>query len=148
MTPTAVKFYTELCARAAACEGAIFHEIYVAERLVAVLFGMVDQHTVYLLQTYYDAAFEAGSPGRLLMRELIGWAAAHNVRWIDFNGNSAYVRMFASEPYSFGQCWVFRNNGYSGILQRTMELVEGMRRTFSGLCTRTPALPLASGELE
>ena len=148
MTPAAVKFCTELCARVAPRAGGIFHEIYVAERLVAVLFGVVDQHTVYLLQTYYDAGLESGSPGRLLMRELIGWAAANNMRWIDFNGNSAYVRMFASEPRFFGQVWVFRNSGYSRILHRVMVLIEGVRRALARLHTKSAEPPLPLGELE
>ena len=148
MTPAAVKFYTELCARVAPRAGGVFHEIYVAERLVAALFSMVDQHTVYLLQTYYDAGLESGSPGRLLMRELIAWTAANNMRWIDFNGNSAYVRMFASEPRFFGQVWVFRNNGYSRILHRTMMFAEGVRRALARWSTRTAEPPPSSGELE
>lgn len=144
LTPAMVAFYTDLCGRYAGAGGCVFNEVYVDERLAGTLFSIVDNGKAYALQTYFDDDFATGSPGRLLLREIIDWAARHELDWIDFNGNSPVVRMFASVPVPLGQAWVFRRRGYSALIHGTTTAVESLRRivaTCRATPTATPAEP-------
>lgn len=144
LTPAMVAFYTDLCGRYAGAGGCVFNEVYVDERLAGTLFSIVDNGKAYALQTYFDDDFATGSPGRLLLREIIDWAARHELDWIDFNGNSPVVRMFASVPVPLGQAWVFRRRGYSALIHGTTTAVESLRRivaTCRATPTATPAKP-------
>jgi len=132
VTSSATAFYRDLCARYGESKRCVFHEIRIAGELVAVMFSVVEHDTVFALQTFYDSSVEHGSPGRLLVRELIDWAAKQGIRWIDFNGNSPLVRMFAFEPVTFGQAWAFRTNGYSAMLHGAMMCVERARSIAAG----------------
>lgn len=127
VTAPAMAFYRDLCARYSESKKCVFHEVRISGELVAVLFSVIEHDTVFTLQTFYDSTVEHGSPGRLLVRELIDWAAQQGMQRIDFNGNSPLVRMFAFEPMTFGQAWAFRSNGYSGVLHRAMMCVERAR---------------------
>ena len=145
LTPAMVAFYTDLCGRYAVAGGCVFNEVYVDERLAGTLFSIVDNGKAYALQTYFDDDFATGSPGRLLLREIIDWAARHELDWIDFNGNSPVVRMFASVPVPLGQAWVFRRRGYSALIHGTTTAVESLRRIVA-TCRATPTVTPAEPE--
>lgn len=141
LTAAMIAFYSKLCERYAG-GGCVFNEVYVGERLAGTLFSIVDNRTAYALQTYFDDDFAAGSPGRLLLRELIEWAARQPLDWIDLNGNSPVVRMFASVPLTLSQAWIFRQQGYSALIHDTMTAAEAVRR----LVIRHQAVSVAEAE--
>lgn len=139
LTPAMVAFYSDLCRRYAASGGCVFNEIYVDERLAGTLFCVIDNGTAFALQTYFDDEFASGSPGRLLLREIIDWAAGQGLAWIDLNGNSPIVRMFATEPLELEQAWAFRSDGYSAFAHGLMRTIGAVKKVASARTTMTSA---------
>ncbi|MDO8704102.1 MAG: GNAT family N-acetyltransferase [Sulfuricaulis sp.] len=80
------------------------------------MFCVSEGKTLYGMQTYYSSDVAYGSPGRLMMRELIQWCAAHGIERIDLNGNSPLVKTYADTEASYDQLLLFRPRGYSAVL--------------------------------
>jgi CelD/BcsL family acetyltransferase involved in cellulose biosynthesis len=127
LTEEARTFYRALSAAYAAIEGCQVVTIRIEGALVAAMLSIVADDRLYLLQTYYAPAVAGASPGRFLIREVIKWAAHHGIAWIDMNGNSGLVKMFADTAQTYDQFFVFRSDRYPNWLHRVGSVVERLR---------------------
>lgn len=115
LTDETVMFYGELAEAYANRNNCVIHTVSCDGNLIAGLFSLIEGDRLFALLTYFAPEFYKASPGRYLMQVLIDWSGNNGIKWIDYNGNSTWVQMFAKQPTDYDECVVFRARGFSAI---------------------------------
>lgn len=113
--------------------GVVVHQVNVGESVAAMLLSIVVDGRLYAVQTFFDPHFESGSPGRILMKHMLSWAHENNISWVDLNGNSSLVRLFAKEETIYRQVWVFNRTArakFALFVFRNIELTLQFLKRF------------------
>ncbi len=94
----------------------VFHQVKINGRLAFTMFSMKTESKMFALFMYFEPDFAKLSPGRVVFKQIFQWAEENNINWVDMNGNSPAVRLFADEPVYFKQVWIFKPQGYSFLI--------------------------------
>ena len=112
-------FYTDL---ATACLGTQHagYEIRllkVNDEVIAGLNMIIFKKVVYLFVIYYDERFDAMNPGRMLIANVLEeYLGNDDIREIDFNGESRFVRSWTDAAHSYGVMSACNGTVYSRVL--------------------------------
>ncbi|HFE38913.1 MAG TPA: GNAT family N-acetyltransferase [Gammaproteobacteria bacterium] len=109
-------FYRALCDSYAAKQQCQLYMMYLDEEPVAGMVSFTEGNRSFAMQTYYHPKVAKASPGRFLFRHMSEWCC-QNGKTIDWNGNSAIVKMFANDFLAYDRVTVFNTNLYPRALK-------------------------------
>lgn len=85
--PSTRAYYTDVAAHASAKGALRLFYLRLDDRLIGFQYAVVSHDTLYCVKAGYDEAYRAYGPGKLLMYDVIAWAAANGFRRCDLGGS-------------------------------------------------------------
>lgn len=99
------------------------------EQIIAISVNFVQAQTMMAFVTAYDAIFERGSPGAVLMIDYIMWSFDNKIDTVDFLcGDEAFKQKFANFSVQLGSMMGARN-----LVGRAAMAVDFCRKTWQNL---------------